>query len=124
MYSTQLAHAAYSQPTSPVRDARGTEAAAFERITARLVAASKPNISVQAKATALHENRQLWTVLASDAVDAENGLSPGLRAQILYLYEFTQLHTRKVLRGEDSAQALIEINTAVLRGLQGQEVKQ
>lgn len=123
MYSTQLAQAAYSQPTSPIRDARGIEAAAFERITARLMAVSKPSMSVTARATALHENRQLWTLLASDAVDAENGLAPGLRAQILYLYEFTQLHTRKVLRGEDEIQPLIEINTAVLRGLQGQEVQ-
>lgn len=68
-------------------------------------------------AEAIHENRRLWTILASDVVDKENGLPAQLRAQIFYLAEFTESHSRKVLAKEATADALVEINTAVMRGL-------
>jgi flagellar protein FlaF len=68
---------------------------------------------------ALHENRALWTILAADVADPDNGLPETLRAQIFYLAEFTDHQTSKILRGEGSADSLIEINTAVMRGLSG-----
>lgn len=123
MYSTQLAQAAYAQPASPIRTHRGTEVAAFEKVTSRLIATSQPNGSMAARATAIHENRQLWTLLASDAADPENILPAQLRAQILYLCEFTHLHSRQVLNGSADLAPLIEINTAVMRGLRGNEVQ-
>ena len=44
-------------------------------------------------------------------------LPDDLRARIFYLAEFTDQHTRKVLNGRDTAGPLIEINTAIMRGL-------
>jgi len=66
---------------------------------------------------ALNDNLRLWLLLASDVADADNELPQQLRAQIFYLAEFTQQHTLKALRKEVDAEALIDINTSVLRGL-------
>jgi len=40
-----------------------------------------------------------------------------LRAQLVYLGEFTRAHTQKVLRGEADPAPLIDINSAIIRGL-------
>ncbi|MEM9317766.1 MAG: flagellar biosynthesis regulator FlaF [Pseudomonadota bacterium] len=121
MYSSHLAQAAYAQPSSPVRSDRGTEYAAFERITAKLKQAELGKVPFNARVGAIHDNRRLWTILATDVLDAENGLSDQMRAQIVYLYEFTQSHSRAVLRDGASLEPLIEVNTAVMRGLRGEK---
>ena len=66
---------------------------------------------------ALHENRILWNTLAADVALPENALPEDLRARIFYLAEFTAQHTRKVLRNEDTAVPLLEVNAAILGGL-------
>ncbi|KIN74545.1 Flagellar protein [Sulfitobacter guttiformis KCTC 32187] len=66
---------------------------------------------------AIHENRTLWRKLAIDLADPENLLPDDLRARLIYLSEFTEQHSRKVIAREASATALVEINTAILRGL-------
>jgi flagellar biosynthesis activator protein FlaF len=117
---TAMARSAYASPGAPVRTARSTEYDAIARITARLKAAvtSQPPGFAQL-AAALHDNRRLWTTLAADVADPGNALPDALRAQLLYLAEFTDQHSRKVLAREADADALIEINTAVMRGLRG-----
>lgn len=116
MNSLQLAQSAYSSGRQvPLRTHRGTEYAAFSRVTARL----KSPRSFNALAAALHENRQLWTALAADVAGEGNGLPPELRARIFYLARFTAHHSRQVLRRQADAAPLIEINTAIMRGLGG-----
>ena len=66
---------------------------------------------------ALHENRKLWRTLAIDVADKDNALPKDLRARIFYLAEFTDHHTNAVIRKKVSAVPLLEINTAILRGL-------
>jgi flagellar protein FlaF len=66
---------------------------------------------------ALNDNRRLWTIFASDVADDGNELPEDLRARILYLAEFTFQHTRKVLARRAGVSPLLEINTAILRGL-------
>lgn len=68
-------------------------------------------------AAALQDNRKLWTILASDVASSGNGLPEDLRARIFFLGEFTQAFTRRALQDTLSADPLIEINLAVLRGL-------
>ena len=67
--------------------------------------------------SALHQNRRLWTILATEVADKSNKLPAELRAQVFYLAEFTEVQTRKVLRKEGSAEILVEINTSIMRGL-------
>ncbi|MDZ4093356.1 MAG: flagellar biosynthesis regulator FlaF [Paracoccaceae bacterium] len=116
-----MARTAYTKLATPARSLRGIEYDLFARVTHQLKSAittGKENFG--ALATALHENRQLWSVLAVDVADSENALPAPLRAQLFYLYEFTTAHSRKVLAGEASAEVLIDINTAVMRGLRGE----
>lgn len=114
------AQRAYAQNSAPVRTPRGIEYDAFARITHRLKSASEAG-QIAPLATALHDNRRLWTLLATQVAEAENELSADLRARIFYLAEFTNQHSRKVLRGQASPIALIDINTAIMRGLRQQE---
>lgn len=118
MNNVALARTAYSDATAPIRTERSTEYQIFAQITHRLSSASSENIEGFINlAEAIHDNRRLWTILASDVSDKDNGLSPQLRAQIFYLAEFTETHSRKALAKEASVDALIEVNTAIMRGL-------
>lgn len=118
MNAMQQAQAAYRTAAHPIRTPRGAEFDAFARITSRLKAAnSQGPMQFGELARAIHDNRRLWTILATDVAGADNQLPKELRARILYLAEFTRLHSGQVLRAGASAQPLIEINTAIMRGL-------
>ncbi len=120
MTSSYLAKTAYSPVQSAVKTERGTEYAAFEHVTAKLSQADRPGASMPQKAAALHENRRLWTMMAAHVADADNALPQALRAQIFYLAEFTLKHSREALSGKQSFAPLVDINTAVMRGLRGE----
>lgn len=115
-YQAQQAYSSSAQ--SPLRTDRSAEYQAFSEIIRRLNRAAKEGGTQFAElAAAIHDNRQLWTILASDVASTDNALPETLRAQIFYLAEFTEQHSRKVLKGEADVSVLIEINTAVMRGL-------
>ena len=112
------AQQAYAPTASAIRTDRGTEYQAFAQITAQLRgAAAKGKPGFQALVQALHDNRNLWTLLATQVADDANGLPQDVRARIFYLAEFTQAHTRKVLSKNATVDALVEVNTAIMRGL-------
>lgn len=73
--------------------------------------------SFPALAAALHTNRKLWTTLAADVSNVDNHLPSGLKSQIFYLSKFVADHTRKVLKGAATSDALTDINLSVMRGL-------
>lgn len=112
---------AYAPQTSPLRTGRSTEHQLFSETTARLkqTSARLPS-GFAAFAEAVHANRAVWTHLAIQVADEDNGLSPDLRARIFYLAEFTTFHSQKILRGEADIAPLVEINTAIMRGLNPQ----
>ncbi|WP_281840655.1 flagellar biosynthesis regulator FlaF [Sinisalibacter aestuarii] len=113
-----MAKTAYASNKAPIRTPRGTEYDAFAHVTHSLsAAAAKGAMGFGQLAEALHRNRQLWTMLAADVAENTNGLPPDLRARIFYLAEFTAQHSRKVLRGAETVDVLVEINTALMRGL-------
>lgn len=120
MTATLLAQTAYGAAAAPVRTARGSELAAFEAITARLSRAAEPKAPMLLRAAALHDNRRLWTALATDLAGAENALPQGLRAQLFYLAEFSLSQSRAALRDVAALQGLIDVNRAVMRGLAGE----
>lgn len=119
-----LAHSTYSDASAPIKTERSTEYQIFAQITHRLTKTSTDEIADFIDlAEAIHENRRLWTILATDVADKDNGLPAQLRAQIFYLAEFTESHSRKVLAKQASADALVEVNTAVMRGLRARGAK-
>lgn len=120
MNALDLAKNAYRSASTPLRTARGTEYEVFAQITRRLRATERRrHEAFPAFAEALHDNLRLWTALASDVADPENSLSPALRARIFYLFEFTTEHSRQVLGAGADIDVLVDINTAVMRGLRG-----
>lgn len=118
MNAHSMAKTAYSAQTTPVRTPRGVEYEAFARITHRLnTAAAKGRAGFGLLAQAVHDNRKLWTLLAADVASDDNALPQELRARIFYLAEFTNQHSSQVLNGKTGPEILVEINTAIMRGL-------
>lgn len=112
---------AYAQPLAPARTLRDAEYEVIARVTQGLVAAAARRDSHRTGfLEALHRNERLWSRLAADVAGPENGLPPALRARLFYLYRFTADHSRRIRAGQASAEVLIDINKAVLRGLRGE----
>ena len=110
------AQSAYAS-ISPIRSNRANELEALVRTTNLLRRADSHSKLV----TALFKNRELWAILASDVAGEGNALPRQLRAQIFYLAEFTVQQSRKILAGQATPEALIDINNAVIAGLSGTE---
>lgn len=100
-----------------MRTPRGIEYEAFARVTRRLRAAHGGDADFRDLVRALHENRKLWTLVALLVADDTNALPDDLRARLFYLAEFSLQETSRVLRRKGDAEVLIDINTAVMRGL-------
>jgi len=114
----ELARQAYAPANSPFKSDRSVEAQVIGKITARLrSASSQRKDDFPTYAEALNDNRKLWNALAVDVAGSGNDLPPKLRAQLFYLAKFTELQSAKILRENTKADALIEVNTSVLRGL-------
>ena len=118
MTTAFLAQSAYAANSTQIRTPRSMEFDLFARITRQL------RVAMEAKdfpklVQALHENRRLWTLLATDLASDGNALPQTLRAQLFYLAEFSLRHGEDVLARRAEADALVEINTAVMRGLEG-----
>ncbi len=118
---TPYSNLAYAQPAAPTRTSRAAEYEVIARITHRLsAAAAHRKESYPDFIAALAENERLWSTLAVDVADEGNGLPQALRARLFYLYRFTAEHSRKVRTGQADPGVLVDINTAVLRGLRGE----
>lgn len=122
MEASRRANAIYGDPRTSVKSPSQVEYQAFARITKDLTAAAEGQKDAFPRlAAALHQNLRLWTIVATDVAVENNALPKDLRAQLFYLAEFTRAHTGKVLKGEAVAGALIDINTAVMKGLRTQQ---
>jgi flagellar protein FlaF len=113
-----LAHKAYTQSKKSVGAPRAVEYQVFARVTRQLRAAGAGDNFPQL-AAALYENQTLWSIIAADVSSDKNGLPKDLRAQLFNLYEFTRQHSRLALKREASVDALVDVNTAVMKGLRG-----
>lgn len=117
----EQARQAYAPTQVAVRTAQSIEVQLISQITARMKRAQNTQpVNFPALTSALHDNRRMWYTMAADVADKNNALPRELRAQIFYLAEFTDHHSKRVLKGETDATALIDINTAVMRGLNAQ----
>lgn len=123
MNAYHMAKTAYSGANaSTIRTPSANEYEAFATVTRKLMyAAARDPQNIPEIAHAIHDNRQLWSRLASAVVSDDNALPMDLRARIFSLAEFTTQHSSKVLRGDADLTALVEINTAIMRGLRAQD---
>jgi len=111
---------AYGNATRAMGSPREVEYQVFSQVTGRMSRALRNQSSFTELGAALHDNMRLWTVIAGDVVDGGNGLPVRLRGQLADLAKFIHAHSQKVLRREAEAGVLVEINTAVMRGLRGE----
>lgn len=118
MHAQSMAQRAYAQSAGPTKTDRRAEYETIARTTHELkAAAERARADFPGLAGALHRNNRLWTILAADVADRENGLPKDIKARIFFLSEFTKRHSAQVLAGKASVTPLLEINTAILRGL-------
>lgn len=111
---------AYAQREAPARSLRSVEYDLIAQVTQRMRAAWQKRASdFPGLVRALTDNKRLWCALASDVALPGNSLPQALRARLFYLHEFTASHSRAVMEADASVDVLIEINTAVMRGLRG-----
>ena len=104
-----------------IRTARGTEYALFAQITARLKAVDESDrAAFPTLARAVSDNQRLWGALSEDLMSDANALPVALRAQLISLAEFVRRHSLAVLGGRAKVAALIDINTAIMKGLRGE----
>lgn len=69
----------------------------------------------------INNNLKLWTIFATDLARNENALPIELKSSLFYLFEFTQLETHRIIRGEGDIDALIDINKSIMKGLRRSE---
>lgn len=121
MNSLALAQSAYGDAGAAVRTDRSVEYQAFAKVTAALTEArDATSPDFVARVEALHLNRQLWTILGNDVAEDNNALPIALRKEIFSLSRFVTQQTPKVMDGSAEIDALIDINTAIMRGLRGE----
>ena len=111
---------AYGAATVATGTPRAIEYQVFSQVTGELNRALQEGKSFADLAGALNRNMELWTALTVDLAVRDNALPDALRGQLLSLAAFTKNHTTRVLEREAEAGVLVEINTAVMRGLRGQ----
>jgi flagellar protein FlaF len=125
VYLSQRAHDTYATSTAPIRSSRSIEYEVLSKTSHRLRNAARARATNFSEfVEAVSENRQLWTLLATDIAKSGNSLPKELRARLFWLAEFTEAESRKLLRGGGDVGILLEINAAVLRGLRGQDLEE
>ena len=70
-----------------------------------------------ARVKALHRNLQLWIALSADLLDDANKLPEQVRASLLSLSIWVEKHTKSVLAGSATVDALIDVNRSIIAGL-------
>lgn len=121
MLLSDQAKAAYGAARPTARVPRSTEYELFAQITARLNSAKdKPFAEL---VEAVTDNRRLWSRLSVFVADQNNALPEDLRAQIFYLGEFTEVQSRRILAGQATIDALVDVNRSIMRGLLGQQIE-
>ena len=119
----QQARQAYGKGNIPFRTDRNIEYDAFAKVTHALkIAFTNAKTDYAAYVSAVHDNRSLWSIIAIDVADPMNKLPAPLRAQLFYLAEFTEKESRRILRDDAAPNSLVDVNVAIMRGLEGSEV--
>jgi flagellar protein FlaF len=109
---------AYQTTASLGENPRDTEYRLFGQVTKALMEAERLDKSeISKRMDALHWNRRVWSVLASDCSSDGNRLPDMLRANIISLSLWVNRHTSMVMRNEDEIGPLIEINRIIMQGL-------
>ncbi len=121
MYASEMAKRGYASSQKNVATETELELKIFTEITGRLSSADpKQAGGFSLLAEAINDNARLWNLLFLDMTHEGNELPMELRNGLIYLAEFTRMHTAKVLQGEAGPEILIEINKSIIAGKRAQ----
>lgn len=115
------ARSVYGNVGRSVGSDRDIEIQVFQTSIVRLRTIAGLDFKLTAEAAKiLADNLKLWDMLTVDLAHPDNPMDKNLAAQLIGLSKFVRVHTMALYRGEGSADVLIDINTAILKGLLGQ----
>ena len=111
---------AYKAAATRAENPREMEYRLFGQVTRALMhAATVDPADIATRIDALDWNRRLWSALATDCADPDNGMDKALRARIISISLFVGRHSSAVMRGEEDFEPLIDINRMIMQGLAG-----
>lgn len=118
MSNTMAAVQHYARHGAQTSDPRDLEYDVILGVTRNLrEAIDGASSSYPAFVKALRDNERLWIEIGTQVAAPDNKLPKNLRARLFYIAEFVGKHTASVLSEGTSAQSLIDMNVALLRGL-------
>jgi flagellar protein FlaF len=109
---------AYHRARTITETPRAAEYRLMQQVTGDLIRAREAGLSGVTLTPALFRNREVWSVLSSACAARGNALPEGLRASIVSLGLWVDRYTSDVVAGRDGVDALIEVNCAIIEGLQ------
>lgn len=111
---------AYQRAATRSENPRETEYRVFATVTANLLRAKEAGqADMSILVQAVHDNRRLWTLFATDCAQPQNALAEATRAQIISLALFVERQCSAVLREGGDIDPLIDINRTMMEGLTG-----
>lgn len=110
----------YQNPARATMSDRGNEADLFRQSISELrqVAASDETLN-GANAEKISRNLQLWDALCVDLLSPNNELPDEIKSSLIDLGTFVRKHTLQLYAGQGTVNVLIDINVAILGGLEG-----
>lgn len=119
VHGKTMAKLGYAALGASIKTPRSLEYELLAQITTDLISAiGSQDKDFPTLVAALHRNRELWLCWAVDVADDTNALPRDLRGQVFYLAQFVQHHTSQILSAKVDPTSLIDINKAILKGLE------
>lgn len=114
----ERARQGYGAMDRGIHSPREIEYRAFAKVTRALKQSAEDTSSdIGKRAKALHDNRHLWTILATDLAGERNKLEAPLRADLLSLAAYAINQSSRAIKEPALLARIIEINTTMMRGL-------
>lgn len=118
MNNTYLAKQGYKAVQKEAASDKAIELRVFMSVTAQLKSVDAENkLEFPKLCDAVLENLKLWKILFLDLINPSNTLPQEIKTSLIQLSDFTTAHSRKVLLGEATPEALIDVNSAIIAGL-------
>jgi flagellar protein FlaF len=115
------ARSVYGNTGRAIGSDRDVEVKVFQTAISNLKPFTGPDFKLNSEAAhALSENLRLWDILTVDLINPDNDIADGLSNQLIELGRFVRAHTHALYNGRGSVDVLVDINTAILKGLLGQ----
>lgn len=111
---------AYQAARTRVESPRSAEHRLLGEITGEMMTAQAVGATGAQLMPALHRNREMWSVFASDCGAKGNGLPADLRAQIISLSLWVDRFTSDVMAGRETIAELIALNRIIMDGLRSE----